>query len=157
MEVTESLLAAVPPGNLRAPRAEFGAVWAAAEQLNRENTERAGSDWYPAGVVATCRWLATAVVQRSTGRRHLAYSPVSHRSAPAYEELIEAEFLAAERLDVQRPDLVEHQPGWCEAIRATLRWAWRHEGPPPLVLSSSQVPAPGPRWSGRAQETSARS
>jgi hypothetical protein len=134
MEVTESLLAQIPSGNLRVPRAEFGLVWAAAEQLNRENTERGGADWYPAGVAVTCRWLATATVQRQTGRRHLAYSPVSERNTPAYEELIEAEFLAAERLDVRRPDLVEHRPGWCEAIRTTLRWAWRHEGPPPLEL-----------------------
>jgi hypothetical protein len=26
------------------------------------------------------------------------------------------------------------RPGWCEGVRATLRWAWRHQGPPPLPL-----------------------
>ncbi|WP_328304475.1 hypothetical protein [Actinomycetospora sp. NBC_00405] len=51
----------------------------------------------------------------------------------AYEELIEAEFLAAERLEETRPHLVRSRPGWCEGIRATLRWAWRREGPPPLA------------------------
>ena len=65
------------------------------------------------------------------GRRTLAPSPATRRQVRAYEELIEAEYLAAEQLDVRRPDLVEHRPGWCEGIRATLRWAWRHEGPAP--------------------------
>jgi hypothetical protein len=139
VEVTESLLASIPPGNLRVPRAQFGAVWAAAERLNLENTKCGGTDWSPAGVGVTCRWLATAVVQRSTGRRHPAYSPVSGRSSRAYEELIEAEFLAAERLAEQRPDLVEHRPGWCEAIRSTLRWAWRNDGPPPIALPSTHT------------------
>ena len=37
---------------------------------------------------------------------------------------------------------VEHRPGWCEAIVATLRWAWRHEGPAPLpVVSAAPVTA----------------
>jgi hypothetical protein len=38
MEVTESLLDCVPVGNLRVPRAEFGALWVEAERLNREQT-----------------------------------------------------------------------------------------------------------------------
>lgn len=54
----------------------------------------------------------------------------------AYEELIEEEFLAAELLDVRRPDLVADRPGWCEAVRATLRWAWRREGPPPIAVAT---------------------
>ena len=40
MEVTESLLARVPVGNLRVPRAEFGALWVEAERLNAEQTGR---------------------------------------------------------------------------------------------------------------------
>lgn len=139
MEVTESLVAAIPPGNLRVPRTDFGAVWAVAERRNRENAERSGGDWYAAGVVVTCRWLAGAVVQTPMGRRHPASSPVSDRAARAYEELIEAEFLAAERLDLLRPDLVEHRPGWCEAIRATLRWAWRCDGPPPIAVPTAHL------------------
>jgi hypothetical protein len=70
---------------------------------------------------------------------------VTRRSVRAYEEVIEAEFLAAERLDQRRPDLVVARPGWCEAIRATLRWAWRHDWPPPLAVP----PAP---WSEVAAE-----
>lgn len=138
MEVTESLLDRVPVGNLRVPRAEFGALWVEAERLNAEQTGRPDPDWYPAAVAVTCRWLAGAVVQDGAGRRTLAPSPATRRPARAYEELIEAEYLAAEQLDVRRPDLIEHQPGWCEGIRATLRWAWRHDGPRPLAAAAAR-------------------
>jgi hypothetical protein len=139
MDVTEADVVRVPVGNLGVPRAQFGAVWASAEQRNIDNAKRGVSDWYNAGVVVTCRWLGGAVVETSTGRRHLAYSPVSQRMSRAYEELIEVEFLAAERLAERRPDLVEHRPGWCEGIRTTLRWAWRRAGPPPLPLPTAPV------------------
>jgi hypothetical protein len=128
--MTEADLARIPVGNLRVPRAEFGAVWAAAEDRTRPR-EDGVSGWFAAGVAVTCRWLAGTVVG-GVGRRSLATSPVGGRQVCAYEELIEAEFLAAERLADRRPDLVKHRPGWCEGIAATLRWAWRHDGPPPL-------------------------
>lgn len=133
MEVTELLPAGVPVGNLRVPLAEFGALWADAERLNRAQGRRPDPDWYPAAVVVTCEWLAGAVVEDATGRRELAPAPATRRRVRAFEEQIEAEYLAAEQLDVHRPDLVEHQPGWCEGIRATLRWAWRRNGPRPLA------------------------
>jgi hypothetical protein len=134
VQVTAALLQRVRPGNLRVPRAEFAAVWAAAEQRAGEQAGRGITDWYAGGVAVTCRWLAGVVVEDQTGQRAPAPAPVTRRATSAYEELIEAEFVAAERLDLRRPDLVEHRPGWCEAIRATLRWAWRHEGPPPLTV-----------------------
>jgi len=134
MDVTDAAVAGVPPGNLRVPRLEFVAVWAAGERRNREQGARGVTDWYAAGVVVTCRWLAGVIVTDQRGHRAPAYAPVTRRRNTAYEELIEAEFLAAELLDLRRPDLVEHRPGWCEAIRATLRWAWRHDGLPPLPL-----------------------
>jgi len=136
MDVTDAVVAGVPPGNLRVPRVEFAAVWAAAERRNREQGARGVTDWYAAGVVVTCRWLAGVIVTDQTGYRFPAYAPVTRRSDTAYEELIEAEFLAAELLDLRQPELVEHRPGWCESIRATLRWAWRHAGPPPLAVPS---------------------
>jgi len=136
MEVSEEVVARIPVGNLRVPRAEFATVWAAAERLSREQGERGLTDWYAGGVAVTCRWLAGAVVQTQMGRRYPAFSPVTDRSVRAYEELIEAEFLAAESLDLRRPDLVESRPGWCEAVRSTLGWAWRHDGPAPLAVSA---------------------
>jgi len=139
MEVTEAHVARIPAGNLRVPRADFAAVWRAAEQENREQGERGVTDWYAGGVIITCRWLAGAVTTTQTGRQMPAFAPVSNRSARAYEELIEAEYVAVEQLAARRPDLVVARPGWCEAVRATLRWAWRHEGPPPLELPGVRV------------------
>jgi hypothetical protein len=129
VEVTEADVARIPQTNLRVPRAEFVAVWAAAEQ-------RCAADWYAAGVAVTCRWLATATVRPATGRPYVAYAPVTGRTARAYEELIEAEYLAAERLDLRhpRPQWLAERPGWVEGIAATLRWAWRRTGPPPIHL-----------------------
>ncbi|MCW2899259.1 MAG: hypothetical protein JWO67_1524 [Streptosporangiaceae bacterium] len=132
MEVTEKDVRRIPLRNLRVPLQEFIAVWAAAEQLAAEQAEQRVTDWYVGGVVVTCQWIARAVVRPAAGPWRLARSPVSRRTAAAYEELLEAEYLAAEVLDVRRPDLVEHRPGWCEGIRATLRWAWRRSGPPPI-------------------------
>ncbi|MFC4950785.1 hypothetical protein [Pseudonocardia sp. GCM10023141] len=143
MEVTENDIARIPVRNLRVPRDAFVAVWAAAERRCFEQGDRGVTDWYAGGVAATCQWMAGAIVRTQTGRRFLAYSPATDRSATAYEELIEAEYLAAELLDVRRPELLETRPGWCEAIRATLRWAWRRNGPPPLDLPAVPRPAVG--------------
>ena len=134
MEVTENDVARIPAGNLRVSRDEFAMVWAAAEQRSAAEAARGVTDWYAAGVNVTCRWLAGAVTTSSDGRRRLPMSPVTERTATAYEELIEAEYLAAELLDVHRPRLLVSRPGWCEAIRATLRWSWRRNGPPPITL-----------------------
>jgi hypothetical protein len=134
MEVTDADVARIPATNIRISRTEFGAVWAQAERICHEQGQRGITDWYAAGVAVSCEWLATAVVRSSTGRRYPARSPVTRRTERAYEELIEAEYLAAEKLAARspRPAWLEDRPGWTEAIRATLRWAWRHSGPPPL-------------------------
>lgn len=142
VEVTAAALDRVPVGNIRVPRADFGVVWTAAEARSRREAAQGVTDWYAGGVVATCRWLAEAVVTDRTGRRELPYSPATDRCVRAYEELIEAEYLAAEGLDLSRPDLLRHRPGWCEGIRATLRWAWRCNGPAPLVGTYISTGAP---------------
>ncbi len=92
--------------NVRVPRAEFAAVWIAAER-------EVSHDWYALGVAMTCRWLATTAVQAYDGRWYQAYAPVTKQSARAYEELIEAEYLAAEKLDQRhpRPRWLAEQPG----------------------------------------------
>lgn len=138
VEVSKQDIARIPVGNLRVRRGDFAAVWVAAERLDREQGERGITDWYAGGVVVTCRWLAAAVVRPASGSRRLPRSPIGRRTVVAYEELIEAEYLAAELLDVRRPDLVVSRPGWCEAIRATLRWAWRHQGTPPLGAAAKR-------------------
>ncbi|MCO1658124.1 hypothetical protein [Pseudonocardia humida] len=136
MRVTEQHVSRIPLDNLRVRREEFAAVWAAAEAQDD------GADWYVAGVVVTCRWLAGATVRSSTGRSYVASSPISRSATTAHEELIEAEYLAAESLGERQPDLCRSRPGWCNGIRATLRWAWRRNGPAPLAVASVATAAP---------------
>jgi len=134
VEVTENDIKRIPVRNLRVPLDEFVAVWAAVEQLADDQARKRVVDWYTGGVLVTCEWMARAIVRPMSGPPRPARSPVSRQTAAAYEELIEAEYLAAELLDVRRPDLFTSRPGWCEGIRATLRWAWRRIGSPPIPV-----------------------
>lgn len=141
MRVTDSDIARIPVSNIRVPRAEFAALWTAAEQLSEHWAQQGITDWYSGGVAATCEWLAAATPPRANGSRRTPYSPITGRSARAYEELIEAECLAAEQLlaGTPTPAVMLRRPGWEEAITATLRWAWRHSGQPPLHLDYRQA------------------
>jgi hypothetical protein len=131
MDVTDADVAALPARNVRVPRHEFVAVWRAASERDRD-TGDSGEGWYAAAVATTCRWLATAPSRLTDGFAEATPAPATRRTAMAYEEVIEAEWLAAERLEETRPHLAGSRPGWCEGIGATLRWAWRRQGPPPL-------------------------
>ena len=135
--MTDSDIARIPAANIRVPRAEFAALWTTAEQLCDDQDRRGVTDWYAGGVAATCEWLAAAVLRPGTGPPQAAYSPATGRSARAYEELIEAECVAAERLLARRPvpPTLRRRPGWIEGIVATLRWAWRRSAPPPLEIA----------------------
>ena len=137
VEVRESDVAGIPAGNIRVPQDEFVAVWMTASTRAEEQGAQGATDWYAVAVAVTCRWLATAPMRPRTGPHRLTRSPATKRARVAYEELIEAEYLAAETLEQRRPDIVEHEPGWCEGVRATLRWAWRRSGPGPV-----EVPGP---------------
>lgn len=134
VDVTDADVAAIPVGNVRVPRSEFVAVWRAASERDVHDSAHDGGGWYAAGVAATCRWLATAPSRLSNGLTDPTPAPASRRTALAYEELIEAEVLAAERLEERRPDLAQSRPGWCDGVRTTLRWAWRRQGPRPLEV-----------------------
>src|SRR6266568_5726502 len=115
----------IPAENVNVPLQEFGRGWFAAEERHDDRVRRKVPDWYGAGVVVTCRWLAWAIVRPPTGRQRPTRSPVTGRMSMAYPELIEAECVAAELLDMRRPAWLADQPGWIEAIVATLNWAWR--------------------------------
>lgn len=134
MEVTSADVDAIPSRNVRVAVGEFVAVWRAASDRDHDDPAQGGEGWYAAGVAATCRWMATAPSRLANGLADSTPAPATRRRSLAYEELIEAEFLAAERLEETRPHLTQSRPGWCEGIRATLRWAWRREGPPPLAV-----------------------
>lgn len=139
MEVTDADVAAIPIRNLRVPRDDFVAVWKAASERDDQWAAQGIADWYAGGVAVTCRWLAAAPMRSGAGPGRITRSPATRRSRLAYEELIEAEYLAAESLAQRRPDLAGSRPGWCEAVRATLRWAWRRSGPPPLEVPEVAV------------------
>ncbi|NWJ72712.1 hypothetical protein HX744_19695 [Pseudonocardia sp. ICBG1122] len=140
MAATAEQVARIPAGNLRVLRGEFAAVWAAAQDRTAQQGERGIRDWYAAGVVATCRWLAGAPHRTSWGQVQQPAAPVTRSRATAYEELIEAECVAVELLTVRQPDLVADRPGWCEGIRATLWWAWRGECQAPLAVPRQTNP-----------------
>jgi hypothetical protein len=139
MEITGRQIEGIPPGNLRVPRGDFVAVWSAAERSMEELERQGKGDWYLAGVVVTCRWIATAVAPSIQNRMERPWAPVSHRSAAAHEELIEAEYQAAERYWVTRPGGWPGRPGWLEAVQATLAWAWRGSDRPPLRIDRAEA------------------
>lgn len=139
VRVTEAEVARIPATNLRVPRGEFVALWIAAE-LACDAQTGATSQWYSAGVAATCEWLATAPRIAEVGAYRPACSPATGRTARAHEELIETELLAAERLASRepRPARLARRPGWIEGIVDTLRWAWLHDGAPPLQVDEAR-------------------
>ncbi|ODU04276.1 MAG: hypothetical protein ABS81_11040 [Pseudonocardia sp. SCN 72-86] len=136
MSVADDDLRLVRVENLRVGLNEFGAVWAAAEERASARAAAGETDWFAGGVLLTCRWIAGACVEYR-GRRRLPVAPITRRSAPAIEELIEAEYVAAVIL-ASNPvsPLVVDRPGFLDAVVATLSWAWRRAGPPPLPLQS---------------------
>ena len=129
-------LSSIPAGNLRVGHEAFAALWHAAEAKAKESASHGQTDWLAGGVSITCRWLARAAVEFN-GRRRLPLSPITHRSPPASEELIEDEYLAAVAMEAQPSEqrLYGDRPGYVEAVVATLRWAWRRNGPVPNLTS----------------------
>jgi hypothetical protein len=142
VDVTARMIEEIPRGNLRVPREEFAAVWSAAEQIHDRLKAQGKGDWYVTGVVITCRWLgcATTVFNYPHGpKAEPTDAPITNRSARAHEELIEAETLAAELEAIRHPEGIKGEPGWLEAVVATLNWAWRGSGVPPLDVGQAAV------------------
>jgi hypothetical protein len=133
--VTDRDLERIPPGNLRVPRGEFSTLWRAAAGLVEAQGERGITDWAAGGIARTCRWVARAASELPNGRWILTPAPVTSRRVLATEESIEAEYFAAEKMLALAtpPVLVSGQPGYVEAVSATLRWAWRASGPAPVL------------------------
>lgn len=118
--------------NVHVPRNEFLAVWREASRRETAQTDQGVDDWYVGAVVETCRWMA-ATPMRTALCGGLPRSPVTRRACLAREQLIEAEAKAAQRQEQFSPDLTA-RPGWGEGVRATFRWAWCREGPPPIEV-----------------------
>ncbi|GAY09627.1 hypothetical protein [Pseudonocardia sp. N23] len=133
MRFDEREIEKIRPGNLRVPRSEFAALWDTAEVQASELAASGYTDWVSGGVAMTCRWLAGAVVVSHDGQRQMPIAPITRHERPAFEEVIEAEYLAAVAMEVRPPRerLYGDRTGYVEAVLATLRWAWRRSGPVP--------------------------
>lgn len=127
---------AIPRRNIRRSREDFAALWRAAER-----SQEIDNTWRGAGVTMTCRWIAQATARPAEGRPYMARSPVTSRAVLAYEELIEAELLAAEKMAIHPPAWLDSQPGWLDAVIATLNWAWMARGDPPVRFLSAAAGA----------------
>jgi hypothetical protein len=130
MDPTNSEAVPIASENIRVPRKEFLAVWDAAIRREAELAEEGVTDWAAAAVAATCRWMA-AVPMRTALCGGLPRSPVTLQGCRARDELIEAEWRAAQTDDRFAP-LLAARPGWPDAVRSTFRWAWTGQGPPPV-------------------------
>jgi len=127
VEVSAEILAKVPGENLRVSRAEFGAVWTLAEHLGGQPGD--GGE-YLLGVILTCEWLANQPVPSVLPDRvaEMPRSPLTRRLQRPMPETIESELLAAYARRGARPELAR-------GVAATLEWAWRGKGRPPLDMS----------------------
>jgi len=140
MELTARDFERIPRENLRVPVREFARLWSTAERRGDALAAEGRSDWYLAGVQVTCRWLACAFVtfNYSTGPvRSRAHAPITGSTRKAYEELIALESQAADRA-VARGGL-PGRPGLAEGAMATLAWAWRQSGVPPIEVEHAQA------------------
>ena len=130
---TDTDVARIRARNVHVPRDAFVAVW-------REAVRRAATgsgDGYLDAVAQTCRWMA-ALPMRTALCGGQARSPVTQRGWPAEPALIAAEWAAAQRPEAFTPELAA-RPGWCDGVRATLRWAWCGEGTPPLEIEGPHL------------------
>lgn len=131
MEVRVTDVEGIPGGNLRVSRAQFGTVWRAAEQLG-------GTDSYAAGVAIACRWIAGATTVLN-GRPAPAYAPITRTRRRAHEELLEREYLAAEKECIRVAESQDPRRQIVEGAAATLRWAWKGQGVPPLGWRAAEA------------------
>jgi hypothetical protein len=135
MGATNSGALRIASENVRVPHDEFLVVWREAARREAARSEDQSPYWYVDAVAQTCRWMAAAPM-RTALCGGLPRSPVTRRACRARGELIEAEWQAAQRADRYPPEFVA-RPGWCEGVRATFRWAWCRQGPPPIQVPTA--------------------
>lgn len=141
MELTARDFERIPRTNLRIPLREFARLWLTAERRD-DAMDAAGEpeDAYLRGVCATCEWLAGVIikVRGADGRPVSVFrpSPVTGLQSKAYEELIAEETRAAERIVADGP---RGEPGFVDGALATLMWAWRRSGVPPIDVEHAQA------------------
>lgn len=113
-----TVLPKVPTENLCIPRADFGRVWAQAEQAA---IERGPKDYYLAGIVITCRWIA----------RQALRSPVTRAVRSAMPETLDTEYMEA-LAAIRDTRLHPMRVNMARGAVAVLAWVG-HGGPEPSV------------------------
>ena len=140
MELTGRHFDRIPRTNLRVPVREFALLWLTAER-RADAMEAAGEpeDSYLRGVCSSCRWLAGVIIRvRGVNGPTSVFvpSPVTGMPDKAYEELIAEETQAAEQVVADSPP---GKPGFVDGVFATLAWAWRRSGVPPIEMNTAQA------------------
>jgi len=130
----------IPPRNMRIPVRDFSRVWLHAEIRDDEMAAaNLPEDGYLRGVCATCEWMAGVImVVREEGQDPSSFyrpSPLTGQEVKAYEELIAAETVEAERIVA---DSEPGEPDFVDGVLATLLWAWRGTGPQPIETKRRQ-------------------
>lgn len=118
------------------PVRDFARLWLVAEQRGDAVTAAGGNDHYMFGVQLTCRWLAGVIKtdEGPSGRvSWFSPAPITNHRDKAYEELIAAETDAAERAVADRRDSPDE---FVTGAHATLAWAWRYSGTPPIDVGT---------------------
>ncbi|MFI6827590.1 hypothetical protein ACIBG5_10855 [Kribbella sp. NPDC050241] len=141
MELTARDFERIPQRNLRIPVREFARLWLTAERRDDAmNAAGEPEDAYLRGVCATCEWLGGVIIQvRGADGQSLSVfrpSPLTGLQSKAHEELIAEETRAAERTIA---DSVPSEPGFVHGALATLMWAWRRSGMPPIDVERAQA------------------
>lgn len=117
VEVSAEAVAKVPGENLRVSRADFGSLWALAEQLGSQPAGGPNDD-YVVAVVWTCEWLARQPVWSSIIHRwEMPAAPLTRHRHAAMPETIDEEYLAAATAPAGERDRAR-------GVMATLEWAW---------------------------------
>ncbi|TCM35127.1 hypothetical protein [Kribbella sp. VKM Ac-2568] len=140
MELTGRHFDRIPRTNLRIPAREFARLWLTAER-RADAMEAAGEpeDSYLRGVCSTCEWLAGVIIRVHGVNGPTSVfvpSPVTGIPNKAYEELIADETRAAEQVVADSPP---GKPGFVDGVFATLNWAWRRSGVPPIEVDTAQA------------------
>lgn len=139
MELTAGHFERIPRENLRVPVREFARLWLTAERRADALVAEDREDFYLTGVCATCEWIAGVIISVrgvSGPVRVFTPSPITGEQEKAYEELIAEETRAAERVVA---DSLPGEPGFVDGVLATLAWAWRRSGVPPIDVEHAQA------------------
>jgi hypothetical protein len=141
MELTARDLERIPRENLRVPLREFGRLWLTAER-RADAAATDGREWDPylGGVLASCRWIAGMISYHDhpDGRvPERVPAPITRTREKAHEELIARETDAAERAVADREK--DAASDFVTGAHATLAWAWRRSGVPPIEVTPAQA------------------